>query len=209
MLDAHLDLTPLDRAPRHSKGEAGTAPGAVMTCFRRRPSPTVHIDALWEPSPARRAAVGAVDVPTPPSAVAVFSWHLAPDLTAVATARRLVRLQLTSWNLDDMDEDACLITSELVTNALLHAQGTVVLTVRLVQGHGPEGAVVRIEVQDQGPCDEAKQSMPLPPATPSADMDTGGRGLHLVAHLAEIWGESGTPEGHVVWADLRGSGQTC
>ncbi|MEU5402332.1 ATP-binding protein [Streptomyces sp. NPDC005963] len=209
MLDAHLDLTPLDRTPRRTKGEVGTAPGAVMTCFRRRPSPTVHIDALWEPGPARRAAIGAagaVDVPAHPSAGAVFSWHLAPDLTAVATARRLVRHQLTGWNLDDMDEDACLITSELVTNALLHARGTVVLTVRLVQGHGPAKAVVRIEVQDQGPCDAEQQSMPLPPATPSADLDTGGRGLHLVAHLAEIWGESGSPEGHVVWADLRASG---
>ena len=43
-----------------------------------------------------------------------------PEVASVATARRFVGETLRSWGVDEVD-DAMLLTSELVTNAIVHA----------------------------------------------------------------------------------------
>jgi serine phosphatase RsbU (regulator of sigma subunit)/anti-sigma regulatory factor (Ser/Thr protein kinase) len=85
-------------------------------------------------------------------------------------------------------EDAQLIVTELITNAMLHGAPPVKLRVRR------DGASVRIEVEDCG------RHMPVMPLQ-SADAMTG-RGLALVSALASSWGvEGGDSGGKVVWVE--------
>lgn len=107
---------------------------------------------------------------------------------AVARARRFVRECLESSGLHDLVDDARLIVSELVTNALLHAG----LPAELVVSLAPPMA--RLEVRDRSP---------VPPTRPERnDEAMTGRGLHLIEGLAYDWGVEQLPPGKVVWAQL-------
>ena len=87
-------------------------------------------------------------------------------------------------------EDALLVVSELVTNALLHGGDPVELRL-----HG-EGPLLRIEVQDRNP------GLPRPRA-PHDGTRPGGHGLHIIARLARDWGCVPVAEGgKTVWAEL-------
>src|SRR5258708_29857105 len=79
-----------------------------------------------------------------------------PEPAAAAAARRFVRDTLQLWELtgrsarqDELVDDAVLLTSELVTNAALHAGTPVQVTCRLL-GDQPDGAV-DIAVPDRRP----------------------------------------------------------
>jgi anti-sigma regulatory factor (Ser/Thr protein kinase) len=110
--------------------------------------------------------------------------------TSVATARRYVRDVLGDHPAAD---DAVLVASELVTNAVLHSRsgrgGTVRLTVC------DTGRVVRMEVTDDG----SLLSAPYLRDEPCAE---NGRGLHIVSALAKQWGAYATPTGRVIWCEL-------
>ncbi|MFD3658269.1 SpoIIE family protein phosphatase [Streptomyces sp. NPDC058620] len=112
---------------------------------------------------------------------------------SVATARAFVRDTLQGWGYTDVVDDAVVLTSELVTNAVVHA-GTAadVLCLRTEDG-------VRIEVSDHYP----EREIPLRGSV----MDTSperesGRGLMLCAALASRWGVEYTPTHKHVWFQL-------
>lgn len=109
-----------------------------------------------------------------------------PALPAsVGRARRFVTSQLASLGLEVPSDDAELLTSELVTNAVLHA-GTDI-TVRVVS----QESRIRIEVADDDPR--------LPSVgQPDGDGSTG-RGLFIVEQLSEDWGIDSTRSGKIVW----------
>lgn len=89
-------------------------------------------------------------------------------------------------------EDALLMVSELVTNAVRHGAPDVVLTLILTASR------MRIEVYDGG------DTLPVVPAgQPSVDRPTG-RGLLIVAATAADWGVARQPgrTGKSVWAEL-------
>ena len=114
---------------------------------------------------------------------------LEPDTTAIRRARKTVSDQLWAWGLPDLIDDAELITSELVTNAIRHAGGVVELRVSALPHR------VRISVVDKAPQD-------LPSVAGDRGLQVGGRGLALVARLAADWGcEAGDGEKEV-WAEL-------
>ena len=93
-----------------------------------------------------------------------------PD--SARTARRLVNARATTLA-PRKREDAALMVSELVTNALLHGTGTISLRI------DDEASMLRVEVSDEG-------SVALAPCpTPG---DHGGWGLHIVDQLADDWG---------------------
>jgi len=91
----------------------------------------------------------------------------------------------------DLVQSAELGTSELVTNALLHAQGPLSVRVRGTREHP------RVEVRDASP------EPPLMPLTDLAHQDdlllTFGRGLTIVSRCANAWGVDLDDEGKSVW----------
>ncbi|MGW7068003.1 SpoIIE family protein phosphatase [Streptomyces sp. NPDC054855] len=113
---------------------------------------------------------------------------------SVATARSFVRDTLQGWGFTDIVDDAVVLTSELVTNAVVHA-GTAadVLCLR------SEDAV-RIEVSDHYP----EREIPLQQAAVNMGNPDreGGRGLQLCAALATRWGVDYTPTQKQVWFQL-------
>ncbi|MGW1795828.1 SpoIIE family protein phosphatase [Streptomyces sp. NPDC001984] len=113
---------------------------------------------------------------------------------SVATARSFVRDTLQGWGFADIVDDAVVLTSELVTNAVVHA-GTHadVLCLRTEDG-------VRIEVADRYPEREVPlQGSPVNMGSPDRE---GGRGLQLCAALAGRWGVEYTPTHKNVWFQL-------
>ena len=114
--------------------------------------------------------------------------RLSPHPTSARAAREFVAQTLLRWGRPDQTEAAVLLTSELVTNAIVHARTQVAVTVQL------DDASLRVVVVDE--------SAEPPNRREGADHLGGGRGLRLVEALAASWGVS--PEGHgkAVWFEL-------
>lgn len=111
------------------------------------------------------------------------------DLRAVPESRRAVRELLTHWVTPERSAVAELLTSELVTNALVHTDDGAVLTAVV----GPGG--LRVEVRDF-------VSREPRPRLPRTDDGTHGRGLVLVESLADEWGVRKHEVGKSVWFEL-------
>ncbi|GAA4321201.1 SpoIIE family protein phosphatase [Streptomyces venetus] len=113
---------------------------------------------------------------------------------SVASARSFVRDTLQGWGFADIVDDAVVLTSELVTNAVVHA-GT---SADLLCLRSDEG--VRIEVADRYPEREIPlQGTAVNMGSPDRE---GGRGLQLCAALAGRWGVEYTPTHKTVWFQL-------
>jgi anti-sigma regulatory factor (Ser/Thr protein kinase) len=109
----------------------------------------------------------------------------------VADARHLVTAHLSERGLpEDVVDDATLVTSELVTNALRHGLPPVELRMRIESGD------VLLEVRDRA----TYQPRELRPD----DDDEHGRGLQIVAAVAARWGTRSTKHGKAVWCVLSG-----
>ncbi|MEV0170196.1 ATP-binding protein [Streptomyces sp. NPDC050803] len=111
------------------------------------------------------------------------------DLRAVPEARRELRRLLRHWGRPGRSEIAELLTSELVTNALVHTDHDAVLTATVE----PDG--LRVEVRDF-----VSHRPRL--CVPNADDGTHGRGLVLVQSLADAWGVRPHAVGKAVWFEL-------
>ncbi|MFF1280842.1 ATP-binding protein [Streptomyces sp. NPDC058299] len=111
------------------------------------------------------------------------------DLRAVPEARRELRELLRHWGKPGRSEIAELLTSELVTNALVHTDDDAVLTAVVEPGG------LRVEVRD------FVARRPAPHA-PRPDDDTHGRGLVLLECLADAWGVRPHGVGKSVWFEL-------
>jgi len=112
-----------------------------------------------------------------------------PDAGAVRAARRFVEQRLHDLGLEQLAEDAGLLTSELAANAVLHARSTFDVVVLEV----PCGA--RVEVHDR--------SLAVPVVTAARASATSGRGLVLVQSVAARWGcELDPGRGKRVWCEL-------
>ncbi|AZS73939.1 ATP-binding protein [Streptomyces lydicus] len=113
---------------------------------------------------------------------------------AVSVVRRRVRTVLADWNLaPDLAEDALLVISELITNAVVHALPPAVLRLsRVVDG----SHALRVEVTDAG----AAAADGRPVVEP--DADEHGRGLDIVTALAAECGTRVHAGGITWWAKL-------
>lgn len=112
------------------------------------------------------------------------------DVHAAAAARAVVEALLPVWDLVDLQDDAKLIATELITNAYRHAPGTDSFELELVR----RGRGVRISLADG--------SSVLPIIAKLSHDATGGRGMVLVAALATAWGAEKYQGGKRVWVDL-------
>lgn len=117
--------------------------------------------------------------------------------TSAAEARRRTRRQLAAWGApQEISDDAQLIISELVANALRHTGSTSVgceLRIR--------GSLLCVAVTSDG------AGPSLVPGQAALEEESG-RGLFLVCTLAQRWGVHPCARGggHVVWADLTLTG---
>jgi hypothetical protein len=116
-------------------------------------------------------------------------FELAREPAAAAEARRQVRAALCAWQIPVDPDIAILLTSDLVTSAIMHGDGdTVTLAIRCACGH------LRIDVHD------ASGSLPL--AADGSATAQAGPGLVLVAALSTGWGSFRTDAGQVAYFTL-------
>jgi anti-sigma regulatory factor (Ser/Thr protein kinase) len=116
----------------------------------------------------------------------IATWDLPADPALVSGLRGAVTRQLEDWGLHEATYAAELVLSELVTNAIRHGRGPI--RVRLIH----DRALI---------CEVADISSTAPHLRHAAATDEGGRGLFLVAQLAQAWGTRYTAEGKVIWAE--------
>ncbi len=116
---------------------------------------------------------------------------LTPGPRGVSDARRWATQVLTELARPELVESACISVSEVITNALLHAQQPVSVRLRGTREHP------RIEVRD---------GSREPPALPDLEADpaddvllTFGRGLSIVARVSSAWGAEIEEDGKIVW----------
>ncbi len=119
----------------------------------------------------------------------------APDGQSVSQARRFVSGTLAQWGAEDLSDDAVLVASELVTNAVVHA-GTAVRVGLVLDPRG-----LRLEVEDLHP------RRPLPLASEAGSDDENGRGLLIAAALAQVWGVDYTAGAKRVWVMIERPGR--
>ncbi|MER5441955.1 ATP-binding protein [Streptomyces sp. NPDC002790] len=119
---------------------------------------------------------------------------------SVPAARAFTAWALRDWHAIERLDDVLLCVSELATNALLHGvppgRGF-----RLHIELGGDG-VLRIEVHDSGPGTVHEGE--------AGPEEEHGRGLHLVAALADKWGVGERDPGKSVWCEFaRGGGSVA
>ncbi len=126
---------------------------------------------------------------------------LEPDPRAVKQAREWVSEVFARLGRDDLVEPAELGVSELVTNAILHADPPITLRVRGTRRHP------RVEVHDHS---HNPPEVNIEMTDEENLLSTIGRGLGIVALYSSTWGAELAPDGKTVWfeptAELRVDG---
>lgn len=122
-----------------------------------------------------------------------YELALPPTATSVGAGRRLVAEALAAWHLEELTYTATLLTSEVLTNSVLHARTPLLLT---VERAGAD--CVSISVRDG--------SAHLPRRRRHALDATTGRGIEMLDQLAQHWqvvpSEQGKTLTFVVGADI-------
>ncbi|MFD6972315.1 SpoIIE family protein phosphatase [Streptomyces sp. NPDC059949] len=116
----------------------------------------------------------------------IAGWDLPADPARVGEIRAAAVGQLSRWGLEESSFATELLLSELMTNAVRYGTGPI--RVRLIHD-----STLICEVYDA--------SSTAPRMRHAATTDEGGRGLFLVAQLAQAWGTRYTTEGKVIWAE--------
>lgn len=184
MQGAHSFGTPPKTAPgRHHGGMAGLE-GIEQPRGHSRAAA-----ARWSPAVEDEQALKALELFGNPTEAEV---PLPSRPESAATARRLAQVVvLRTWRLGPrLTEDAVLLVSELVGNAVRHT-GARVFGLRMRRRPG----WIRVEVRDP--------SRGLPCLMPVQDMDISGRGLFLVDKLSDRWGVDLLPRGKTTWFEMR------
>ena len=124
------------------------------------------------------AVSGAVSVAVP----------LAATARSVGRARSILRDALLQSGADELVDSATLVTSEIVTNALVHAGTDVLLRVLSTAN------AVRVEVEDGGGH--------VPVRRHYAQTAGTGRGMQLIDELSDRWGVDESVDGKAVWFEI-------
>jgi chemotaxis response regulator CheB len=119
------------------------------------------------------------------------SLDLPASVDSAARARAFVERELRARRRNSIIGVATLLVSEIVTNAVVHARSSP----RVSVATAPDRA--RVQVTDWG--DGAVIMRDLGP------LSLGGRGLHIVDRLADVWGTVSTPQWKTVWFELTGT----
>ncbi|MFJ8717230.1 SpoIIE family protein phosphatase [Streptomyces violaceus] len=116
----------------------------------------------------------------------VATWDVPPEPSEVARIRRSVTRQLQEWNLEEEAFVTELVVSELITNAIRHAEPPIQL---------------RLILDRNLICEVSDTSSTAPHLRRALTYDEGGRGLLLVAQLSRRWGTRHARRGKTIWAE--------
>ncbi|MBS2537714.1 ATP-binding protein [Catenulispora sp. NF23] len=168
-----------------------TGPTLMTTTINRPSANTMNNATKQQP---------AMGSPRPPM---TSSINLAAVATAVGCGRLFVRSTLKAWALPHLIDDAELIASELVTNAV-KMTGIIEPSPRFPELTGLAMLQLRLAVLRDGLIVEVWDSDTTAPVVNGAeDLDESGRGLFIVEALSRRWNfyraQSG---GKWVWAEL-------
>ncbi|MEU1090343.1 ATP-binding protein [Streptomyces sp. NPDC005892] len=133
------------------------------------------------------------EIPAPEPVLHEDVLSYTPTPGNVSLSRRRAARLLAEWGYDELADDVALLVSELATNAVLHGglQGRL-FRVRLLI----TATALRVEVSDP-------RAERLPDTRKPVDTDCYGRGLLIVAHIADTWGIEHRTVGKTVFAELR------
>ncbi|MFD8882124.1 ATP-binding protein [Streptomyces erythrochromogenes] len=129
--------------------------------------------------------------------------HCDVELAGLPAPQRTARVALTSF-LDDVDEvqvdDAMLIASELIANAVQHSRGAVLIRIEVYELGTALGVV------DLGRDTDVLPSQPRNSSVEPDTVATSGRGLFIIQNLADTWSVEETANGKIVIAVLTREG---
>lgn len=108
-------------------------------------------------------------------------------------ARGFVRFVVRTWDVSHISPDAELCVSELVTNAYWHARPKRVEPLRVLISR--TGSALRCEIHDE--------SRTLPRVCDADELDESGRGMLVIATIADRHGWHLTARGKAVWFELE------
>ncbi|MFC5952971.1 ATP-binding protein [Streptomyces pratens] len=120
------------------------------------------------------------------------SFRVPSDVGSVSSARRRVVRIVRDWDLplaEDTVETLELLAGEVIANAVVHTEEGCQVTVSW------DGSRVRLETEDA-------EGRLLPQRAPVDLDEERGRGLQLVAGLAQRWGSRPTADGKAVWFEI-------
>lgn len=113
------------------------------------------------------------------------TWELPPEPEVVGRARTLAARKLADWGLEELEFTTELVVSELVTNAIRY--GSPPIQLRLIRDR-------RLI------CEVSDDSSTSPHVRRALDTDEGGRGMFMVAQVAQLWGTRYHARGKTIWA---------
>ena len=168
----------------------GPVVAALVTSFRAMPAP-------WFVAVGSPHAGGMSYLAQPPRGSATRrrtrtikprELVLPADATAPGRARLFLRAATQEWGIgDDLAQDAAMVITELVANAVDHARSESTLSVGVKRG------TLCVAVRDARP-GPVPRPAPIDPTAPR------GRGLQMVDALTSAWGVTLHADGKTVWA---------
>jgi anti-sigma regulatory factor (Ser/Thr protein kinase) len=115
--------------------------------------------------------------------------HFPPSIDSPRRARHDIVALLHDRGIQEVDDVAALLTSELVTNSVMHASSDVEVCCEVHAGR------VRVAVSDRSPV--------TPHVGDGGTTEESGRGVSIVSALADAWGTEATrDQGKSVWFEL-------
>ncbi|MFJ2963485.1 PAS domain S-box protein [Streptomyces collinus] len=125
----------------------------------------------------------------PAAPLDIARTELPATASAVPAGRSFVVETLAAWDCAHRADDVRLLVSEVLTNAVQHAEGPVALHLRRT------ATELAVEVSDLSP--------QLPQPRLAAQDEESGRGLVLVDTLADSWGVRPEEQGKTIWFAVR------
>lgn len=148
-------------------------------CAQHTHVTTAPADQAWLPT----LPIASTDTPLGP-----VRWQLPAEVTSGSRARTQLPQLLSAWGLASLLDDAELLLSELISNAVVHAHSPVTVTISRHRD------VLHVEVSDHGPGVAHRRDGHLD--------DTHGRGLMLVDAISSMWGATANDDAKTVWFRL-------
>lgn len=146
------------------------------------------LPSIHDPAAEQAAEAYAADV----------RMRLPAELTSARQARAAIRQALAAWGMDHLSDDAQLLGSELIANAVEHSDGNPI-GLALQRHTGTDGRPGII-------CEVIDTTAQLPQEQQSAQPDDeGGRGLAIVSALARSSGVCTSQSGKTSWFTLGSS----